>query len=381
MQRRLIPSLLALGVVAATVLVGCGSSSGGGSSTVAPTTSSVPAPTTSGGGDPTDPAIIMGQENIDKILASYTGENSTLPNSFGTATPKPLKIGWSEALDANELNNRLSYAIQKAVEKIGGTLITLDAGGDPANQVTQIQQLINQKVDGIIVWPLDATALVPVLTQAKAAGIPITAMEVTPNGSTDLGPVDGQVIYGRDLGAYVSAKLMSELHPGAQVATNKFSVPVPSIVYYAERASYWAGEFGLKVLGTFDNPSDNVAGGEQMAGPVISANPEIKGWLAYNDASALGVTAAARTASKTVSSFGINGEDATIPAIEAGQIELTIQPPAAQWAEQLVNGILLVKAGQTIPKSIFVGLGNVITKQTVANAKPIKDIVDAYFGG
>ena len=381
MQRRLIPSLLALGVVAATVLVGCGSSSGGGSSPVAPTTSSVPAPTTSGGGDPTDPAIIMGQENINKILASYTGENSTLPNSFGTATPKPLKIGWSEALDANELNNRLSYAIQKAVEKIGGTLVTLDAAGDPANQVTQIQQLINQKVDGIIVWPLDATALVPVLTQAKAAGIPVLAMEVTPNGSTDLGPVDGQVIYGRDIDAYVSAKLMSELHPGAQVATNKFSVPVPSMVYYAERAAYWAGEFGLKVLGTFDNPSDNVAGGEQMAGPVISANPEIKGWLAYNDASALGVTAAARTASKTVSSFGLNGEDATIPAIEAGQIELTIQPPAAQWAEQLVNGILLVKAGQTIPKSIFVGIGNVITKETVANAKPIKDIVDAYFGG
>ena len=103
--------------------------------------------------------------------------------------------------------------------------------------------------------------------------------------------------------------------------------------------------------------------------------------MAYNDASALGVTAAARTASKTVSSFGLNGEDATIPAIEAGQIELTIQPPAAQWAEQLVNGILLVKAGQTIPKSIFVGIGNVITKETVANAKPIKDIVDAYFGG
>lgn len=378
MHRRLVPGLVALGVAAATVLAGCGSSSGGGSSSAAPTTSGAPtssaAPT-----DPTDPTVIMGEENIQKIIASYTGENSKLPNTFGTATPKPLKIGWSEARDANELNNRLTYAIQKAVEKIGGTLVTLDANGDPGQQVTQIQQLINQKVDGIIVWPLDATALVPVLTQAKAAGIPITAMEVTPNGSEDLGPVDGQVIYGRDIDAYLSAKLMSQLHPQGPVATNKFAIPVPSINYYAERAAYWSQQFGMTVVGTFDNPSDDVTGGEAMAGPVIAKNPDLKGWLAYNDASALGVSAAARTANKTIAAFGQNGEDATIPAVESGQIALTIQPPADKWGMELVNGILLLKAGQTIPKSIFVGVGDVITKETVAEAKPLKDIIDAAF--
>ena len=375
MKRKIIPGIIVLGFVATTLLTGCGSSSDGDSSSeVATSSASTPA-----ADDPTDPATVLGTDNINEVIASYTGENSTLPASFGTPEPKPLTIGWVAALNANELNSQVGYAIEKAVGAIGGELIALDANGDPAAHVTQIQKLINQGVDGIIVWPLDATALVPALQQAKDAGIAITAMEVTPNGSVDLGPVDGQVIYGRDIDAYLAAKLMSELYPGAQIASNKFAVPVPSINYYADRVNYWAGQFGLKIADTVDNPSDNVAGGEQMAGPVFAQYPDVKGWLAYNDASALGVTAAARSAGLVVTAFGQNGEDATIPAVESGQIALTVQPPADLWGRELVNGILLVKAGKTIPKSIFPGVGNVITKETVANAAPLKDIIDAAF--
>jgi ribose transport system substrate-binding protein len=375
MKYRIMPAMIVLGVMATTVLTGCGSNSDGSSSSAAPTS----AASTTAGGDPTDPSAILGADNIKSVIASYTGENSTLPASFGTPEVKPLKIGWVAALNANELNSQVGYAIEKAVAAIGGELIALDANGDPAAQVTQIQKLINQDVDGIIVWPLDATALVPALQQAKDAGIAITAMEVTPDGSVDLGPVDGQVIYGRDIDAYIAAKLMSELYPGAQIASNRFAVPVPSINYYADRVNYWAEQFGLKVVDTVDNPSDNVAGGEQMAGPIFAQYPDVKGWLAYNDASALGVTAASRSAGLNVTAFGQNGEDATIPAIESGQIALTVQPPADLWGRELVNGILLVKAGQTIPKSIFPGVGNVITKETVASAAPLKNIIDDAF--
>jgi ribose transport system substrate-binding protein len=329
----------------------------------------------------TDPATVLSGANIQAAIDAYTGDATKLPTTFGVPTPGALKIGWSEARDANELNNRLSYAIGKEVAKMGGTLETLDANGDPSAQVGQIQQLINDKVDAIIVWPLDATALTPAFNEAKKAGIPILAMEVTPDGAGDLGPVDGQVIYGRDIHAFVAATLMSQMFPGGQVATNKFAIPVPSISYYAERAAYWAQQAGMEVVATVDNPSDDVTGGESMSGPVMSKFPDLKGWLAYNDASAMGVNAAGKAAGMTVANFGQNGEDSSIPAIESGQLMLTVQPPVVEWAQQLVAGAYLAKAGVAIPKSVFTSVGNVITKETVAGSLPLKDIIDAAYAG
>lgn len=384
-MRRNVTGLLAVGLTAAVALVGCSSGGSGGSSssaapssssapsssTAAPTSSSAPAPA------PTDPATVLAQANIDSVIAAYPGDVTKLPKEFGPAQTGALKVGWSAACIANELNARLTLAIEKEVKAAGGTYSMLDANCDAALQVTQMQQLVNDKVDAIIVWPLDATALQPVVAQAKAAGIPVLAVEANPDGAGDIGDITGQVIYGRDIHAYVAATLMSQLFPGGEVATGKFAVPVPSINYYAERAAYWAEKDGLKVVGSFDNPSDNIAGGEQMAGPMLSKNPNLVGLLAYNDATAIGAMSAAKAAGRTLTAFANNGEDAGIEAVANGTIAMTIQPPLLDWAKQLVAGSYLAHAGTTIPKAVFTGVGNVITAETVANAKTHADIINA----
>ncbi|SER59189.1 monosaccharide ABC transporter substrate-binding protein, CUT2 family [Tranquillimonas rosea] len=51
--------------------------------------------------------------------------------------------------------------------------IVLDAGGDVARQIAQIQDLIQQQVDAIIIWPTNGQAVVPAVRQAKQAGIPV----------------------------------------------------------------------------------------------------------------------------------------------------------------------------------------------------------------
>lgn len=387
-MRRSIPVLVASGVAVALALASCSSgssstedTSAAASAAATPAAGTAASGAASGAAAPSDATTVLSAANIASVIGAYPGDVTKLPTSFGEATPGNLKIGWAAARLANELNARLGYAIEKEVAAMGGTLVSLDANGDPAAQVGQIQQLVNEGVDAIIVWPLDATALVPALKVAQEAGIPVTAMEVTPDGSSEIGPVDGQVIYGRDVHAYVAATLMSQLFPGGQVATNKFSVPVPSINYYAERAAFWAAEAGMEVVATVDNPSDDVAGGESMAGPVLAKYPDMKGWLAYNDASAVGATAAAKAASRELSAFGQNGEDSALVAIENGQLALTVQPPVVEWAKQLVGGAYLAKSGVEIPKSVFTSVGNVITAETVADAQPLTDIIDAAYGG
>jgi ribose transport system substrate-binding protein len=57
--------------------------------------------------------------------------------------------------------------------ELGVDTVVLDAGGDVARQIAQMQDLIQQGVDAIIIWPTNAQAVVPVVRQAHQAGIPV----------------------------------------------------------------------------------------------------------------------------------------------------------------------------------------------------------------
>ena len=62
--------------------------------------------------------------------------------------------------------------IEYAAE-LGVDTVVLDAGGDEARQIAQMQDLIQQEVDAIIIWPTNGQAVVPVVRQADQAGIPV----------------------------------------------------------------------------------------------------------------------------------------------------------------------------------------------------------------
>jgi ribose transport system substrate-binding protein len=63
--------------------------------------------------------------------------------------------------------------IDYAASKDGVETVVLDAGGDVARQIAQIQDLIQQQVDAIIIWPTQGKAIVPAVRQAQRAGIPV----------------------------------------------------------------------------------------------------------------------------------------------------------------------------------------------------------------
>ena len=52
-------------------------------------------------------------------------------------------------------------------------VVVLDAGGDVARQIAQIEDLIQQEVDAIIIWPTNGEAVIPAVRKAHNAGIPV----------------------------------------------------------------------------------------------------------------------------------------------------------------------------------------------------------------
>ena len=51
--------------------------------------------------------------------------------------------------------------------------VVLDAGGDVARQIAQVEDLIQQNVDAIIIWPTNGEAVIPAVRKAHNAGIPV----------------------------------------------------------------------------------------------------------------------------------------------------------------------------------------------------------------
>ena len=52
-------------------------------------------------------------------------------------------------------------------------VVVLDAGGDVARQIAQIQDLVQQEVDAMIIWPTNGQAVIPAVREAYQADIPV----------------------------------------------------------------------------------------------------------------------------------------------------------------------------------------------------------------
>lgn len=52
-------------------------------------------------------------------------------------------------------------------------VVVLDAGGDVARQIAQMEDMIQQEVDAIIIWPTNGEAVIPAVRKAHSAGIPV----------------------------------------------------------------------------------------------------------------------------------------------------------------------------------------------------------------
>ncbi len=74
------------------------------------------------------------------------------------------------------------YGVEEEAKKDGIKLIKLNAGGDAnaSQQISQIQDLIQRKVDVIIVGATNAEAVTPIINRAVAQGIPVIGLSSLP---------------------------------------------------------------------------------------------------------------------------------------------------------------------------------------------------------
>jgi ribose transport system substrate-binding protein len=90
--------------------------------------------------------------------------------------PGPYTIGFSNASQGDLWLVTFFQGVEWAAEKNAAKLkkfIVTDANGDPAKQVSDIQDLLNQNIDLLLVNPATADALDPIVGRATRSGIPV----------------------------------------------------------------------------------------------------------------------------------------------------------------------------------------------------------------
>lgn len=101
----------------------------------------------------------------------------------GDGGGKQLTIGFSMPDSSESFWVSMAYGVQQEAKKLGVKVVKASAGGDAnANQqISQIQDLMQRGVDGMIVGATDANAVAPVVNQAIAQGIPVVGASSLPN--------------------------------------------------------------------------------------------------------------------------------------------------------------------------------------------------------
>ena len=173
------------------------------------------------------------------------------------------------------------------------TYIQAPASADEAEQVRIIQDAINQGVDAVLVVPNNATSLEPVFARAQRDGILVLTHESPDQGNANFNvEMIDNVKFGE-----TAMRLMAEAMGGK----GKFvifvgSLTVPAHNIWADAALAYAAEHypELELVGTRYPVSEDQNAARQTATEILTANPDVKGFLAFGSQGAPGAAQAVR---------------------------------------------------------------------------------------
>lgn len=119
---------------------------------------------------------------ITKPLRDASTAFAALLMLTGAAQSEDLTIGLAVPSMASAFWTSATYGVEDEANGTGTTLIKLDAGADTnvAQQVSQISDLINRRVDAIIIGATNGDALKAITERAIAAGIPVIGFSSPP---------------------------------------------------------------------------------------------------------------------------------------------------------------------------------------------------------
>lgn len=265
-----------------------------------------------------------------------------------SAHAQQKKIGLAVANLQAEFFNMIKQSVEAYGKEKGYTIITVDAKGDAATQVNQVQDLIAQKIDALIYIPAGATAATVPVKAARAAKIPV----VNVDRNADAAPGD-TFIRGE------SVKATTELAEWICKQTGgKGKVAVihgqkgtsPEVDRYKGWQAGLAKCPDMKIVANQWTERWAADEGNKIAQDMLQRDPTISVIFGQADGIALGASQAVKLAkpSQKVWVVGYDGDIGGLKSVQSGGLDATVTQPTFTMGRMAVDAVTDLLAGKTV---------------------------------
>jgi ribose transport system substrate-binding protein len=256
------------------------------------------------------------------VVACGSDDKSTSGSSDSAAQkgPKTYTIGVANFTLGAAYFIGMSKAVQEEASTVGNVKVRVtDANGDATKLTTDVQNLISQKVDGIVIsgGPLEAAPAA--LTAAKQANIPVVMVDRKLGGgdySSWIGPDNATI--GKQDGQYINDRLQGKgtvaiIRGGP--ADNTIGSGRTNGMLDVLKASP-----GIKTITAPDFGDWGTDGGVKVAENLLAKYPDLNAIFCENDSMCLGAQKAVKDAGRTDKIFlaAVDGQKEALKQILDG---------------------------------------------------------------
>jgi inositol transport system substrate-binding protein len=276
-----------------------------------------------------------------------------------------IKIGVSMLGMQSEFIVNINDEMQKKADELGVELITVDAEKSALKQIEQVESFIAQKVDVIILNPVEVEASSPAVSKAIAAGIPI----VNVNSETTVKPT--AFVGSNDVeSARIAMKFLAEKLGGkGNIVMIHGLMGQAAQIQREKGANEILAEYpNLKIIAAQTGEWDRAKSMDLMENWIQSYGSKINAVFAQNDEMAMGAVKALQDAGlKTkVIVIGIDAIADALQAVKKGDLDATVfQDSKNQGSGAIETAVKLAKK-QPFEKDLLIPF-QLVTKSNVNN--------------
>lgn len=269
--------------------------------------------------------------------------------SAGAEAKEAKKIGLAVAnLQANFFN-QIKESVEKYGKEKGLQVITVDAKGDSATQVNQIQDLLAQNIDALIYIPAGATAAAVPVKAAKAAGVPVVNIDRNADGA----PGDTFIATDSVTSAKQVCDHLAKLAggKGEMVIIHGQKGTTPEVDRSKGCSEALKNYPEIKVVGELWSEQWHQDEGFTLAQNLLQAHPNTSMIFGQADALALGAAQAVKVAHPDhhIWIAGFDGDTAALTALKQGVFDVTATQQTQKMGRMGVDAAVALVEGKTVP--------------------------------
>ncbi|MCX7748953.1 MAG: substrate-binding domain-containing protein [Clostridia bacterium] len=289
------------------------------------------------------------------VLGGCSGnKNEETGTNTGGSEEKKVTIGLALSTTQEERWAKESKYFVDAAEKIGAKVVVQDAGNDENNQNNQVENLINQKVDALVIVAANSKTAGTAVESAKKAGIPVMAY------SRLIKDVDYDCFIGFDvvdIGRTLAKAAIAKVPKGNYMIMNGGQTDINAKFEhdgYMEVIQPLIDKGDIKLVS--DQWAENWAPEKALAlaeNALTQNNNKIDAALVSNDGMAGGVVQALKQQKLDGKVFvtGTDGEAAALQRIAEGSQSCTLLFPSKDFAEAAAKAAVEMAQSKKVPST------------------------------